>query len=55
MSVIKLPGYKACLIALAVAAVEGCFIFGLTPVETLTAALEGILNALRREGLATMS
>ena len=46
MSVIKLPGYKACLIALAVAAVEGCFIFGLTPVETLTAALEGILNAL---------
>ena len=46
MSVIKLPGYRACYIALIIAALEACFIWKLSPPCVATAALQGILNAL---------
>ncbi len=46
MSLLKFPGYRACCIALIIAALEGTLLWKLSPVQTATAALEGILNAL---------
>ncbi|MBQ9157076.1 MAG: L-lactate permease, partial [Eubacterium sp.] len=46
MSILKMPGYRACLIAFAITAVVAIAGFHLSPVNTGTAAIEGICNAL---------
>ncbi len=46
LSVLKIAGHKACVIALAITCVLSVGYWKLSVVNTLTAALEGILNAL---------
>ncbi len=46
MSILKMPGYRACLIALVITAALAIFYWRLAPVSTGTAILEGVLNAL---------
>lgn len=46
LAILKMPGYRACLIALAIAAVLGLFVWHLAPISVATASLEGALNAL---------
>lgn len=46
LSVLKMAGHKACVITLVLTALLACFYWKLSAVCTLTAALEGILNAL---------
>lgn len=46
MSVVKMPGWLACLIAAVIAGAVGIIRFHLGITETMTAALEGALNAL---------
>lgn len=46
MSILKMPGYKACFIALIVTFIEACTIWKLPVTHVSTAALEGICNAL---------
>ena len=46
LSVLKIAGHKACLIALAITAVLAAGYWKLSLVCTATAGLEGILNAL---------
>ena len=45
MSVLKMPGYRACLIALALTAALALFYWHQAPLNTATATLEGVLNA----------
>lgn len=44
--IMKMPGWRACLLAIAVSAAVGMFYFKMSPVEAGSAALEGVLNAL---------
>ena len=46
LSVLKMPGYKACIITVIITAIESIAIWKFNPVYMLTAALEGALNAL---------
>lgn len=46
LSGMKMPGYKACSIAILVAAVVALFYKHLSPVSTVTAIVEGVLTAL---------
>ena len=46
LSVLKMPGYKACIITVIITAIESIAIWHFNPVYMLTAALEGALNAL---------
>ncbi len=46
MSILKMPGYRACLIALVITAALALFYWHQVPLNTATAALEGVLNAL---------
>ena len=46
LSVLKMPGYKACIITVIITAIESIAIWKFNPVFMLTAALEGALNAL---------
>ena len=46
LSVLKMPGYKACMITVIITAIESIAIWKFSPVNMLTAALEGALNAL---------
>ena len=46
LSVLKMPGYKACIITVIITAIESVAIWKFNPVFMLTAALEGALNAL---------
>ena len=46
LSVLKMPGYKACLITVAITAIEALIIWHFKPLYLVTAALEGALNAL---------
>ncbi len=46
LSVLKMPGYKACIITVIITAIESIAIWKFSPVNMLTAALEGALNAL---------
>ena len=46
LSVLKMPGFKACFIALIVTAIESILVWHLSILNTLTAALEGVCNAL---------
>ena len=46
LSVLKMPGYKACVITVIITAIESIAIWKFSPVNMLTAALEGALNAL---------
>ncbi len=46
MSVLKMPGYRACLIALAITFIEAISIWHMPVLNAFTAALEGIANAL---------
>ena len=46
MSILKFPGYKACLIAFAITVVIAIAGWHLSVINTATAALEGICNAL---------
>ena len=46
MSILKFPGYKACLIAFAITVVIAIVGWHLSVINTATAALEGICNAL---------
>ncbi|MCI2146603.1 MAG: L-lactate permease [Clostridiales bacterium] len=46
LCVMKMQGYKACMIAVLVSAAVGILYFKLSLVNTATAALEGIMNAL---------
>ncbi len=46
LSVLKIPGHKACLIALAITAVLSVGYWRLSVINTVTGALEGVLNAL---------
>ena len=46
LSVLKMPGYKACIITVIITAIESVAIWKFNPVYMLTAALEGALNAL---------
>ena len=46
LSILKIAGHKACLIALAIACVLSIGYWKLSVINTATAALEGILNAL---------
>lgn len=46
LSVLKVAGHKACVIALAITAVLATVYWKLSPICTATAGLEGILNAL---------
>ncbi|MBQ7677706.1 MAG: L-lactate permease, partial [Lachnospiraceae bacterium] len=41
LALLKMPGYRACMIALVIAAVEALFIWKLARVSILTAAAEG--------------
>ena len=45
LSVLKMPGYKACIITVIITAIESVAIWKFNPVFMLTAALEGALNA----------
>ena len=46
LSVLKMPGYKACVITVIITAIESIAIWKFSPVNMITAALEGALNAL---------
>ncbi len=46
LSILKMPGYRACVIAAVIAAILSIFKWNLGVVNTLTAGVEGILNAL---------
>ena len=46
LSILKIAGHKACLIALAITAVLSIAYWKLSVINTLTGALEGVLNAL---------
>ena len=46
LSVLKMPGYKACLITVTITAIEALIIWHFKPLYLVTAALEGALNAL---------
>ena len=46
LSVLKMPGYKACIITVIITAIESVAIWKFNSVFMLTAALEGALNAL---------
>lgn len=46
LSALKIAGHKACTVALALTVLLAVFGWRLSPVNTLTAGLEGILNAL---------
>ena len=46
LSVLKIAGHKACVAALLLTAVLAVFYWKLSVVNTLTAGLEGVLNAL---------
>lgn len=46
LSVLKMASYLACLIALAITAADGIFMWGLPVPDTGSAALEGVLNGL---------
>ena len=46
MSILKWPGYRACFMALVVTIVIAVFGWKLSIINTATAALEGICNAL---------
>ena len=46
LSVLKMPGYKACIITVIITAIESIAIWHFNPVYMITAALEGALNAL---------
>lgn len=46
LSVLKMPGYKACIITVIITAIESIAIWKFSPVNMITAALEGALNAL---------
>ena len=46
LSILKMPGYRACVIAAVIAALLSIFKWNLGVVNTLTAGVEGVLNAL---------
>lgn len=46
LSAMKMPGYKACSIAIVLSAVVAIFYKGMRPVDTASAFLEGVLSAL---------
>ena len=46
MSVLKMPGYKACLIALAITFIEALGLWHMPIADATSAAVEGIANAL---------
>ena len=46
LSILKIPGHKACIIALVITAVLSIGYWKLSVINTVTGALEGVLNAL---------
>lgn len=46
LSVLKMPGYIACIITVIITALESILIWHFSPIYMITAALEGALNAL---------